>query len=317
MLSRTIYFRLLLAGVLLVPSAFYAQHTNFNTQRNWSLNKKEILFGLGVTQFTGDLGGRDQIGKDFSLVDIDLPSTGLGAMIGYRYRFHPYWATTTSFNIGRLRGNDALTNEIVRESRNLMFRSIIVELQQRLEFVFFSNEKFGARYRLPGHSGFKNHNEQIYLLGGLGVSYFNPKAKYNGRWVALDPLNTEGQGLTGGARETLPITLTMPMGIGIRYGVGRQWRFALEATYVKTFSDYIDDVHGVYYDPTKLGSPEASYLSNPAKDNTNWFAPGQMRGQPQKDAYYYLNLVVMKNVTYKDYTLKRRQYYWKKARYKF
>lgn len=314
--------RMLLKSLVLLTAvnasmSLCAQHTNFNTQRNWSLNKKEILFGIGVTQFTGDLGGRDQIGKDFSLVDIDLPSTGLGGMIGYRYRFHPYWATTTSFNIGRLRGNDALTNEIVRESRNLMFRSIIIELQQRLEFVFFSNEKFGARYRLPGNNGFKNHNEQIYLIGGLGVSYFNPKAKYQGKWVALDPLNTEGQGLPGGARETLPVTLTLPMGIGIRYGIGRQWRFALEATYMKTFSDYIDDVHGVYYDPTKLGSSTAAYLSNPAKDNTNWFAPGQMRGQPQKDAYYYLNLVVMKNVTYKDYTLKRRQYYWKKARYKF
>lgn len=293
------------------------QHTNFNTQRNWSLNKKEVLFGLGATQFTGDLGGRDRIGKDFSLVDIDIPSTGFGGMIGYRYRFHPYWATTTSFNLGVLRGDDANTNEIVRESRNLHFRSIIVELSQRLEFVFFSNEKFGSRYRLPGHSGFSNHNEQIYLFGGVGINYFNPKARYNGRWTALDPLNTEGQGLPGGARETLPCTVTIPMGFGIRYGVGRQWRFALEATYVKTFSDYIDDVHSVYYDPSKLDSPAAQYLSNPAKDNTSWFAPGQMRGQPQKDAYYYLNLVVMKNVTYKDYTLKRRSYYRKKARYKF
>ena len=317
MRSRTVVLNLFVLLSLALASSIQAQHTNFNTQRNWSLNKKEILFGIGVTQFTGDLGGRDRIGKDFSLVDIDLPSTGLGGMIGYRYRFHPYWATTTSLNIGRLRGNDAHTNEIIRESRNLMFRSIIVELQQRLEFVFYSNEKFGARYRLPGHNAFKNHNEQIYVLAGLGVSYFNPKGKYNGKWIALDPLNTEGQGLPGGARETLPVTLTVPMGVGIRYGVGRQWRFALEATYIKTFSDYIDDVHSVYYDPSKLSSPEAAYFSNPAKANAQWFAPGNMRGQPQKDAYYYLNLVVMKNVTYKDYTLKRRQYYWRKARYKF
>ncbi|MEY4605144.1 MAG: hypothetical protein RIT43_2436 [Bacteroidota bacterium] len=316
-LNKALLVCLLLFLAVYQSSSLFAQHTNFNTQRNWSLNKKEIIFGLGVTQFTGDLGGRDQIGKDFSLVDIDLPSTGFGGMIGYRYRFHPYWATTTSLNIGRLRGDDALTNEIIRESRNLHFRSIILELHQRLEFIFYSNEKFGARYRLPGHKGAKNHNEQVYVFGGIGGSYFNPKARYNGRWVALDPLNTEGQGMAGGARETLPVTLTIPMGLGVRFGIGRQWRFALEATYVKTFSDYIDDVHGFYYDPNSLQSPEASYLSNPAKDNVTWFAPGQMRGQPQKDAYYYLNVVVMRNVTYRDYTLKRRQYYWKRARYKF
>jgi hypothetical protein len=310
-------FSVLNALCLLMTNDSVAQHTNFNTQRNWTMNKKEILFGLGVTQFTGDLGGRDRIGKDFSVVDIDLPSTGLGGMIGYRFRFNPYWATTTSFNLGRLRGNDANTNEIIRESRNLMFRSIIVELHQRLEFVFYSNEKFGARYNLPGHNGFKNHNEQIYLMGGLGVSYFNPKALYNGKWIALDPLNTEGQGMVGGARETPPITATIPIGIGIRYGIGRQWRFALEATYVKTFSDYIDDVHSVYYDPSKFASPAAAYLSNPAKDNAEWFAPGQMRGQPQNDAYYYLNFVIMRNITYKDYTLKRQKYHWTKSKYKF
>ncbi len=301
----------------LAVGSLRAQTTTFNTQRNWSLNKKEILFGVGVTQFTGDLGGRDRIGKDYSLVDLDLPSTGVGGMIGYRYRFHPFWATTTTFNIGQLRGNDAFTNEIVRESRNLHFRSIIIELQQRLEFVFFSNEQFGSRYRIRTAKGFKNHNEQVYLIGGVGVSYFNPKAKYNGRWVALDPLNTEGQGLVGGARETLPITMTIPMGLGVRFGVGRQWRFAVEGTFIKTFSDYIDDVHGVYFDPKKLSSPAAAYLSNPAKENSSWFAPGQMRGQPQNDAYYYLNLVVMRNVTYKDYSVQRRRHYRRNMRYKF
>ncbi len=63
---------------LLLSSLTYAQHTNFNTQRNWSLNKKELVFGFGATQFTGDLGGRDNIGKDFSLVDMDFPATGFG-----------------------------------------------------------------------------------------------------------------------------------------------------------------------------------------------------------------------------------------------
>lgn len=47
---------LLLIGV----SNAFAQHTNFNSQKNWSLNKKEIFFGLGATQFLGDLGGQDQ-----------------------------------------------------------------------------------------------------------------------------------------------------------------------------------------------------------------------------------------------------------------
>lgn len=300
-----------------ISLAAYGQHTNFNTQRNWSLNKKEIMFGIGATQFLGDLGGKNRVGTDYSLIDLDLPSTHIGGMIGYRYRFHPYWATTTSLNVGMLRGDDALTDEIIRNARNLHFRSIVVELSQRLELIILANEKFGARYKVRGHKFFRDKNDQIYLFGGVGVSYFNPKARYNGSWVALRPLSTEGQGLPGGVRETAPVTLTLPAGIGFRMGISKMWRIGIEATYVKTFSDYIDDVSTVYYDPALLGSPEAAYLSNPASENTSWFAPGQQRGDKQKDAYFYLNLVAYRNLTYKSYAGQRNKYTWKGGRYKF
>ena len=235
--------------VLLVVGVSFGQHTNFNTQRNWSLNKKEILFGGGVTQFLGDLGGRNQIGRDYSLVDLDLASTSWNATAGYRFRFHPYWATSTFINVGMIEGDDALTTELIRNSRNLHFRSIVVEMSQRIELILLANEKFGARYRIPGQKGFKNHNEQFYVFTGIGVSYFNPKAKYNGSWTALRPLRTEGQGLADGPSEYLPVTATVPFGFGFKVGINRMWRVAIEASYIKTFSDYIDDVSGVYYDP--------------------------------------------------------------------
>ena len=95
------------------------------------------------------------------------------------------------------------------------------------------------------------------------------------------------------------------------------WRIGVEATYVKTFSDYIDDVHGTYVDPALLSSPAAQYLSNPANNNTSWFAPGQQRGDKNNDAYYNLNIVAYRNITYKDYAKQRKSYYWNRGRYKF
>lgn len=308
--------------LLLTVSSYtsFGQHTNFNTQSNWALNKKEWMLGFGGTQFTGDLGGRNQVGTDYSLVDIDWPSTSLGGMLGYRYRFHPYWATTTSLNIGMIRGNDAHTQEIIRESRNLHFRSMIFEIQQRIEVIVLAHEKFGNRYGLAGHSKkMGNHNEQIYLFTGIGAVYFNPKAQYKGSWTALRPLNTEGQTLDGGPNKVLGITATIPFGIGARMGIGRMWRLGIEATYVKTFSDYIDDVSGVYYDRDILAvemGEEAAYLSNPSQTNTTWFGKGQQRGDDQLDAYYYMNLFVARNVTYKDYARARRMHRWN-GRYKF
>jgi hypothetical protein len=298
-----------------------AQHTNFNTQRNWSLNKKEIMFGLGATQFLGDLGGRDQIGKGYSLRDIDWGSTNIGGMVGFRYRFHPYFATSTTLNVGMVRGNDALTNEIIRNSRNLHFRSLIVELSQRLEFILWANEKFGARYKVKGLKHARDKNDQIYVFGGVGATYYNPKAMYQGKWTALRPLKTEGQGLTDGAKPYGPITLSIPMGVGFRMGINRMWRIGIEAIYVKTFSDYIDDVSGTYYDPNVLASEvstTSAYLSNPSYENPVWFSAGEQRGDKgEKDAYFYLNVVVYRNITYKDYAGQRKQATWRGGRYKF
>lgn len=278
------------------------------------------MIGFGATQFTGDLGGRNQIGTDYSLSDIDWASTSLGGMVGFRYRFHPYWATTTSLNIAMVRGDDAQTQEIVRESRNLHFRSMIFEVQQRIELIVLANEKFGHRYGLGNHSKkMGNHNEQVYLFTGVGLSYFNPKARYQGAWTALRPLSTEGQGLDGGPSKPLGVTATIPFGVGARMGLGRMWRIGIEATYVKTFSDYIDDVHGTYYDRDILAAqvgPEAAYLSNPSQQNTAWFGTDQQRGDKNMDAYYYINLTIARNITYKDYAKSRRMNHWN-GRYKF
>jgi len=97
------------------------------------------------------------------------------------------------------------------------------------------------------------------------------------------------------------------------------WRIGVEATYVKTFSDYIDDVSTTYYDPEILAAqvgPDAAFLSNPSTQNTTWFGAGQQRGDKQNDAYFYLNLTIARNVTYKDYAKSRRMNKWK-GRYKF
>lgn len=291
-----------LSIITLFSTLSFSQGSNFNTQRNWAMNKKEISLGLGVTQFLGDLGGANRIGTDYSLRDLDFPSTSLGGSLSYRYRFHPYYATSTMLNIGMVRGNDALTTDPARNGRNLSFRSIIINLSQRIEIIVLANEKIGRRYNIPGLRGFTDHNEQLYLIAGIGAMYYNPKTMYNGSWVALQPLHTEGQGLSGGPDQYKRITASVPLGIGFRMGINRMWRIGIEATYVKTFSDYIDDVGGVYYDPAILAAqygPTSAALSDRA---SYYNVPGDMRGQKQKDAVFYLNLMVTRNITYKSST---------------
>ncbi len=309
-----------LTTALLFAVTTYAQHTNFNTQRNWSLNKKEFYFGAGASQFLGDLGGGVGAGADYSLKDLNWASTNWNVLAGFRFRFHPYFATSTNLNVGMMSGDDALSKEPIRNARNLNFRTINIELSQRLEIIILSNEKVGNRYSLRGHSKrMKNRNEQLYIFGGIGINYFNPKGQNSaGQWVALRPLKTEGQGLEGGAKEYLPITAVIPVGIGFKFGLSRMWRMGIEATYVKTFTDYMDDVSTVYYDPAVLTAnfgAESATMAN--KSNTNWFHAGEQRGDSkQKDAYFYVSIYFARNLTYKNYSKSSRNTKWR-GRYKF
>ena len=286
-----------------------SQHANFNSQRNWSLHKKELQIGIGATQFNGDLGGSNSVGQDYSLRDLDWPATGLAAWLGYRQRFHPYFATTTSLCLFNLRADDSFSEEAIRNARNLNFRSFNIEVQQRIEFIFAANEKFGSTFNLPGNYSKKNRSQQYYVFTGLGLIYFNNQGYYddpsvaveNHKWVNLRPLQTEGN-------SYMPLTMTVPTGVGFRIGMSRMWRVGMELAYVKTFSDYIDDVSTVYANPSSFSDPIAAYMSNPAVGNPT-FAPGNQRGDSdQKDAYYHVNLIITKNLTYKDYGRQRKRY---------
>jgi hypothetical protein len=284
----------------------FGQSSNFSSQRNWSKNKFEIMFQAGATQFLGDLGGRNAIGKDNSLADLDISATRSNFGIGFRYRFHPNFATTTMLNVGMLRGDDALTKEPIRNERNLSFRSPIINLNQRFEWIIYSNEEIKRKIKRNGTAVIKHKGDQLYVFSGIGIAYFNPQARFNDSWVNLRPLSTEGQGLEGGPKKYLPVTATIPFGVGFRVGISSMWRIGLEASYIKTFSDYIDDVSGTYYDATKLVdqvSTTSAALSNRAINNPTWFSAGEQRGdKSDKDAYFFLNITVTRNITYSNKT---------------
>jgi hypothetical protein len=317
-------YRLIICSVLILSySSVFSQTTNFNSTKNWRRNKKELILNVGPTGFLGELGGRDMIGKDYSMADLDLKSTTFNVGFSYRYRFKPYFATSTNFNIGMIKGDDKQTLEYARNARNLNFKSTIISLYQRIEMMLYFKESFGHKYNFKGLKGKKNNNEQIYIFSGIGLTYFEPKGNYYGQWVKLRPLHTEGQGFPGRPKEYLPITVIIPTGIGMRYSLARMWRLGIEFTYFKTFTDYMDDVSTTGFDTDLLlekYGPESAYLSNPAETEQYkaWFANGQQRGDArQKDAYLFANIIVVRNITYKVSSPRRPQLKWKGMRAKF
>ncbi len=295
------YFTLLFVlNLFFFSNSLFAQ---FLSKNNWKKKRQEIIFGFGVGNFLGDLGGRDAIGTDYSPIDLELALTRPAAMGGYRYRLSPNWAVRGELNYLRLWGDDKLTKEPFRNNRNLYFRSNVFELSANIEYVF-SREKGGNRYHLK-HT-FKTRQKASsfysYIFTGISGFYFNPKTKFQGSWVALQPLSTEGQGLIPGKKKYSRISVSIPMGVGVKMNINDQWCVGLEANYRLTFTDYIDDCSTVYYDNHALNlakGPIAAALADPNQGNfpiqidptTGKTRDGLQRGDSrQNDAYMNLSI---------------------------
>lgn len=287
---------IILATILfLTPIILYSQ--GFSTSRNWSRHKHELFLNVGATQFLGEVGGLNREGTNKSLADLDIGSTRFGVGIGYRLRFHPRFATTTNLTYAMLAGADSHTEEIIRRSRNLSFRTHLLELSQKVEFIIYADEESGSSYL----QGQRSKADVLYVFTGISGFLFSPQTKIGDKWTNLRPLKTEGQGLPDGADPYGLFNFGIPVGIGFRFGLPSGWRIGIEASYTKTFTDYLDDVSTNYYNPTVLAQEvglDAVYAANPAIENHGWFAEGQQRGNPDdKDAYFFLQFTITKNIT--------------------
>lgn len=273
-------------GLSSTVSAQYFRNSSY-----WKTHRKEITFGLGVTNFLGELGGRDQIGSPF-VWDLEFSQTKPAVSLGYRY--YVAKAVSVRFNgtYGILAGNDNLTQETFRHNRNLSFKSNIIEAQLCLEWHPFQ-EQPGHMYDLRGVKGMAPSRMGLYFFAGVGGFHFNPKTQFDGVWVELQPLGTEGQGLPDGPEEYTLNQFCIPMGVGIRKALNKTMTIGLELQYTKTFTDHIDDVSGSYYDRDAIAQargPVAAYLSDPSlgevPGQTN---TGQQRGFPDhNDGYIFL-----------------------------
>jgi len=275
-------------------SAVYAQ--GFYNRNAWKKHRHELNIGLGVSNFLGEVGGRDRVGSNF-IWDLEFSKTNFAAQFNYQYYLGQKLALRTSFTYGKVIGDDALTAEIFRHNRNLSFQSTILEAGIGFEYQFLK-EKIGNNYNLKSSTGKKLGAKSLsigmYVTAGVAGFYYNPKAVApDGSLVALRPLRTEGQGLPNGADEYGKFSVAIPVGFGVRKSLNRTIGLKFELTHRFTFTDYIDDASTSYYDPSVLATEVGGlspYFSNPQLGEL-WdltTAPGQQRGDPtDRDGYMF------------------------------
>lgn len=261
-------------------------------------HREEISISPVLTNFLGELGGANDIGTN-GIKDFNFRAVRPGINVAYLYGLSDAIYIKTNLTYAFLSGNDKYTEEPCRNNRNLHFRSSIIELSSQLEYSII-RKKQGHRYNLRkrGVFGLKNVRVTSYVFTGLGMFYFNPKAKDlredgDGKWHSLRPLCTEGQGLVPTREKYSLLQICIPLGIGVKFALDKRWSVGLEYGVRKTFTDYIDDISITYFDKNELLKQKGDlsvYFANPAKNtlSPNVTAPGQQRGDPRdKDSYMF------------------------------
>jgi Domain of unknown function (DUF6089) len=274
----------------------------------------EYFGAVGTSSFLGDVGGADREGT--ALVnDLNPSSTRFALSAGVRYKRHPQLAAKAVLTFAWVNGSDSKTGEFFRNNRNLSFGSPVIELSAQGEF-YFNKEKRASIYRISKLSGKKVRNTLFYVFGGVGVFWYHPMAKYNGSWYNLRKIGTEGQNLAGGPKKYLGLSVSIPIGIGVKFPISRQLAVGAEFGPRYTFTDYLDDVSGVYANNDAIKAQSGEIGANLADPNRGLFVgqwdntlslpkktrEGYQRGDPKnKDTYAFFQF----NMTYKF--IKRRR----------
>ncbi len=257
--------------------------------QRWKSYRQEISGGIGTSFLLGDIGGATDEPTN-TVRDINFKATRFAGSAGYNYYLRQDMSVIGQFTYAMLSAKDEFAANEARRNRNFDVRTHLMEFSAQYRY-YFIKDKFGHVFKLRGASSM--FFSQISAYAGIGVAgiYFNPKGRYtDGKFYALQPLGTEGQGLPGNPDKYSRIGLAIPFTLGAKYSLGKRMGISAELGMRKTFTDYIDDVSTVYYDNTAIKNAygdKAAFLADPNPgENPTWTGAGERRGGEKLKDFY-------------------------------
>jgi len=181
--------------------------------------------------------------------------------------------------MGGLEGDDRVNRDYL-QSRNLSFHSALSEFHAGIEYRIINPANFSFT---------------PYVFAGIGVFHYNPYAIYQGNKYYLQPLGTEGQGLSQYPEKKL-YSLTqfcIPYGGGFKWQVNCNLNLGFEFGHRKLFTDYLDDVSGTYADENVLRNArgqiavDLAFRRRELEPGRQYPGEGGGRGNAKLDDWYY------------------------------
>ena len=213
-----------------------------------------------------------------------------GGGLIYRYNFNDRIAFKANVLYGQIYAADEDSDSEWQQNRNLHFRSDIFEFSGQIEINFLTYE-----------IGDKKRPSSPYLFVGLSLFRHNPKGEFEDRWLDLQPLGTEGQGIEGFEDRYNLTQISIPFGVGFKFNIWRNFGGAVEWGMRRTFTDYLDDVSTNYVNAVVLqeeNGPLAAIMADRSLEPTGPEGTNSemQRGESNRNDWYTFAGVM---ITYK------------------
>ena len=245
----------------------------FSNSRLWAQNEdKGTWLGLfvGKMNYQGDLNPSS----------FKFTNSKTTAAVTIRQSINRWLSLKAGFAIGSLEAADRYNRDYLKP-RNLSFYTTIKEASFAVETSLLD---LSTAHFTP------------YIYGSVSLYHFNPWAYDNsGKKVFLQPLSTEGQGLSQFPKQK-PYKLTqlaLGFGGGARYAINDNMNIGVEFSQRKTFTDYLDDVSSIYVDENTLlqakgaKSVEMAFRGDELPGGQAYPGHGAQRGTPSEMDWYY------------------------------
>lgn len=194
-----------------------------------------------------------------------------------RYNYDERIGLKGGVTIAEISGDDANSNNSFQQDRSFAFSSQLIEGAIIGEFNFFAYSALDSKAKIT----------TPFFFLGLGYTYHNPKANFNGILISTQGLQTEGVSY----KKNI---LSIPMGVGYKL---RANRFSFEFTWGirKTYSDYLDDVSTNFLSNSSTITGSKATIANTTQyDNVDDVKRGD---QYNKDWYVFTGLTIFVNLT--------------------
>lgn len=272
----------------------------------WSLGAK-----FGLSDLWGDVGTQSPIDHYGNGRYYQKPHF-MGGMF-FRYSGHPSLALRFALNYGTVYANDDWNIDKAKKAKSIeddAYQRYLRNQDARAN-IWEANVGFELMpLRFNSETRMAQKTMQPYLTAGAGVFHYRPQTSLidpvtgHKKWVYTKDLKLEGEGVpnSGSINRNL-WQLCVPVGIGLRWDVGKNMNMGVEWLYRMTTTDRLDNVSSVYLSPDyydRYLSPEDAAIAKQVYDKSKFVEPGvtnkpgSLRGNKDVlDGYSTISFTIM------------------------